>query len=327
MRLWHDSRHRNNTARIGVWLPIEPKSHNHTMFASVNTYLSAINRSWSGRDGELVASFLSLRDRHSNNPNLQILHPENLVERTCYPPIDEIVSAHLKVLYHLSRKHTNTCISPASQFTINVFNIFHSLAKNYMEAYRQQAICAQAVVKMLQHLKEVNWCLPIMHVVCLDLRLLAQKCEEVSSSVSKPGEILEKAAECLLGCFRVCASDSRASDEHTKRMGMLNLVNQLFKVYFRINKLHLCKPLIRAIESSVYKDYFPLAEQITYKYFVGRKAMFDSDYKTADEYLSFAFENCPRRFPKNKRFVVCEHTTRVVLIIIMEYFCDIILTD
>lgn len=157
---------------------------------------------------------------------------------------------------------------------------------------------------MLQHLKEVNWCLPIMHAICLDLRLLAQKCEEVGgNNVSKPGEILEKAAECLMGCFRVCAADSRASEENTKRLGMLNLVNQLFKVYFRINKLHLCKPLIRAIESSVYKDYFPLAEQITYKYFVGRKAMFDSDCKTADEYLSFAFQNCPRRFRKNKRCV------------------------
>lgn len=85
---------------------------------------------------------------------------------------------------------------------------------------------------------------------------------------------------------------------------MLNLVNQLFKVYFRINKLHLCKPLIRAIESSAYKDSFPLAQQITYKYFVGRKAMFDSDYKSADEYLSYAFNHCHKRFPKNKRLIL-----------------------
>ena len=36
--------------------------------------------------------------------------------------------------------------------------------------------------------------------------------------------------------------------------GMLNIVNQLFKIYFKVNKLHLCKPLIRAIESSALKD-------------------------------------------------------------------------
>lgn len=85
---------------------------------------------------------------------------------------------------------------------------------------------------------------------------------------------------------------------------MLNLVNQLFKVYFHINKLNLCKPLIRAIESSQYKDSFLLAQQITYKYFVGRKAMFDSDYKTADEYLSYAFNHCHKKFPKNKRLIL-----------------------
>jgi hypothetical protein len=60
---------------------------------------------------------------------------------------------------------------------------------------------------------------------------------------------------------------------------MLALVNQLFKVYFRINKLHLCKPLIRAIDSSPFKDHFTLGQRVTYRFYVGRKAMFDSDYK------------------------------------------------
>lgn len=80
-----------------------------------------------------------------------------------------------------------------------------------MEAYKNQTHCTQAVVKMLQLLKEENWCLPIMYSVCLDLRILAQKCEAEGGggNSSKPGEILEKAAECLMGCFRVCAADNR----------------------------------------------------------------------------------------------------------------------
>ena len=32
---------------------------------------------------------------------------------------------------------------------------------------------------------------------------------------------------------RVCAADARASEDVTKRWGMLNLVNQLFKIYFK----------------------------------------------------------------------------------------------
>ena len=63
---------------------------------------------------------------------------------------------------------------------------------------------------------------------------------------------------------------------------MLYLVNQLFKIYFRINKLHLCKPLIRAIDASPFKDQFSLSQQITYRYYVGQKAMFDSDFKSGN---------------------------------------------
>ena len=74
-------------------------------------------------------------------------------------------------------------------------------------------------------------------------------------------------------------SFSRSLEDYTKRWGMLSLVNQLFKVYFRINKLQLCKPLIRAIDSSPFKDHFALGQRVTYRYYVGRKAMFDSDYK------------------------------------------------
>lgn len=163
--------------------------------------------------------------------------------------------------------------------------------------------CVQAVVKLLQVIKEKNWCLPIMYVTCLDLRLLALKCESLESAVKK-GQLMEKAAECLMSCFRICAADNRTDEMDTKRLGMLHLVNQMFKVYFRINKLHLCKPLIRAIDSLAFKDSFPIAQQITYRYFVGRKAMYDSDYKTSDEYLSFAFNHCPARFWKNKRLIL-----------------------
>lgn len=178
------------------------------------------------------------------------------------------------------------------------------LARKYTSAYKMQTACAKAVVELLKALKEENWCLPVMYVVCLDLRLLAQKCEAVGSGTTKPGEILESAAECMMACFRVCAVDNRASNEDTKRLGMLYLVNQLLKIYFRINKINLCKPLIRAIDSSVYKDHFPVDQQITYKYFVGRKAMFDSDYKAADALLSWAFQRCPRRFATNKRLIL-----------------------
>ncbi|XP_034657784.1 PCI domain-containing protein 2 homolog [Drosophila subobscura] len=250
------------------------------MFGTLANYLTSVGRCAEACSGQSLSTFLSLRDVHVQNDKLHVAQPEKMVERYLDAPLDEVFGAHLKVLYNLAQ-------SPP----------------NYMEAYTQQSACCSAVVKLLQMLKDENWCLPVMYRVCLDLRYLAQACEKHGRSFT-PGQILEKAADCMMACFRVCAADGRASEEETKRLGMMNLVNQLFKIYFRINKLHLCKPLIRAIDNFAFKDTFPLPEQITYKYFVGRRAMFDSNYRMAVEDLSFAFTHCPDRFGSNKRLIL-----------------------
>ncbi|KAJ3666922.1 hypothetical protein Zmor_002345 [Zophobas morio] len=249
-------------------------------FMSVAHYLQLVEKYWRSQDGAKIATYLSLRHEHAGYANYHVESPEGIVERFLTTPIDELVVLHLKCLFAISQN-------------------------DYQSAYNLQSSLTQTFTKILQSQKEENWSLPIMYVLCLDLRLLAQLAENQRVGVSeKPGEILEKAAECLMGCFRVCAADNRSAEEDTKRIGMLALVNQLFKVYFRINKLHLCKPLIRAIESSPFKESFSLSQQITYRYFVGRKAMFDSDYKVADEYLTYAFENCHKLSKKNKRLIL-----------------------
>lgn len=245
---------------------------------SLTHYLQVLDRCWKNEDGYKIASLVSLR-----HPNVLISHsdkPDSLVQRFLSSPFDELVASHLKCSYSVHMK-------------------------DFITAYDHQTNLTQILTKIIQAQKESNWFLPVMYAACLDLRLLAQKIErERSGRTEKPGEILEKAAECLMGCFRVCAADNRSAEEDTKRLGMLNLVNQLFKVYFRINKLHLCKPLIRAIESSPFKNNFSLSQQITFRYYVGRKAMFDSAYKTADEYLSYAFHNCHKLSRRNKRLIL-----------------------
>lgn len=78
------------------------KKRVNKMFGSLTTYLNAVQRTWAAQDGHLVATFLSLRDRHATNPKLQVEYPENLVERIVDPPIDEILTAHIKVVYYLT---------------------------------------------------------------------------------------------------------------------------------------------------------------------------------------------------------------------------------
>uniref|UniRef100_A0A671UHK8 PCI domain-containing protein 2 n=1 Tax=Sparus aurata TaxID=8175 RepID=A0A671UHK8_SPAAU len=139
---------------------------------------------------------------------------------------------------------------------------------DFVEAYKFQTA--------FQSHKEENWALPVIAAVAE-----------------------EEAADELLQS--VC---HRAGIEDSKKWGMMFLSNQLFKIYFKINKLHLCKPLIRAIDSSNLKNDYSPAQKVTYKYYVGRKAMFDSDFKPAEEFLSYAFHHCHRSSQKNKRMIL-----------------------
>ncbi|XP_041128454.1 PCI domain-containing protein 2-like isoform X2 [Polyodon spathula] len=109
----------------------------------------------------------------------------------------------------------------------------------------------------------------MMYSVALDLRIFANNAKQQLSrkGKGKVGDMLEKAAEQLMSCFRICASD-------------------------------------KAIDSSNLKDEYSMAQRVTYKYYVGRKAMFDSDFKQAEEYLSFSFQHCHRSSRKNKRMIL-----------------------
>jgi hypothetical protein len=81
--------------------------------------------------------------------------------------------------------------------------------QDFVEAYRCQTLVVQSLTKLLQSQRDENWSLPIMYAVCLDLRLMALKADRslTAKGIGRPKETLEKAAECLMGCFRVCAAD------------------------------------------------------------------------------------------------------------------------
>jgi len=80
---------------------------------------------------------------------------------------------------------------------------------NFAEAYRCQSLVVQAFTRLLMACRDDNWLLDAMTTVCLDLRLLAVKADHENSArgFGKSVDALEKAAESLMGCFRVCAAD------------------------------------------------------------------------------------------------------------------------
>jgi len=241
---------------------------------SLNSYIHQIYDAWEKYNGIRIAELLSLTDPHVMSSKLLDDRWERKVEEDLPNPIADMVLLH--------------------------FDVIKSIREGKMDqALQSQCQLGQGFCKVFQAQKEDNWGLPLMEKVCEDLRRVALSArvneDQLSRSEENAPTCMEKAADVIMALFRVCAADTRTQEAETKRWGMLVLVNHLFKIYFRINRLQLCKPLIRAIEAQALKDRYPVSQMVTYKYYVGRKAMFDSEFKEADQCLTYAFQHSATR--------------------------------
>ncbi|NXD71444.1 PCID2 protein, partial [Eolophus roseicapillus] len=245
---------------------------------TINQYLQQVQEAIDSRDGQFCAELVSFKHPHVANPRLQLPSPEEKCQQVLEPPYDEMFAAHLRCTYAAGNH-------------------------DFIEAYK----CQTVIYTVFYFFRA----LPIMYAVALDLRIFANSADQqlVKKGKGKVGDMLEKAAELLMSCFRVCASDTEFglgfyfwTPIFTLKIHKISMEGIYHKE--KINKLHLCKPLIRAIDSSNLKDEYSMAQRVTYRYYVGRKAMFDSDFKQAEEYLSFAFEHCHRSSQKNKRMIL-----------------------
>jgi nuclear mRNA export protein PCID2/THP1 len=121
--------------------------------------------------------------------------------------------------------------------------------------------------------------------------------DEVTDSLRSAEQHLKKG-------FSMAAND-RAPPEHNKKLGSLFIVNQLFKIYFKLNMIHLCRNLIRAVEGPAFPSFelFTKSDQVTYQYYVGRISMFEDQYHKAEKCLDYAWKHCHKDNMRNKRCV------------------------
>ena len=143
----------------------------------------------------------------------------------------------------------------------------------------------------------------VVDVCCVGiLQADVQASEKAGSDVH---DSLRSAEQHLKKGFAMTAND-RAPPEHNKKMGALFIVNQLFKIYFKLNMIHLCRNLIRAVEGPAFPQFelFNKSDKVTYQYYVGRISMFEDQYKKAETCLDYAWKHCHRSKTRNKRMIL-----------------------
>ncbi|KAI4236892.1 MAG: hypothetical protein LQ352_007975 [Teloschistes flavicans] len=170
------------------------------------------------------------------------------------------------------------------------------------------------------------WTMPCLYTVGKYLRVFAIKADEeqskmfgqeggpeddglgddVMGSVEK-NKWLEDAARVINEVFRLCISD-RAPIEESRKWGIYNTTNLLFKTYFKLNSIGLSKNILRALQATKADfppiENFPKSHIVTFKYYVGVIYFLDEEYARAEESLTEAFHMCHKDAHKNKELLL-----------------------
>jgi len=251
-------------------------------YRTIPDYLNAIATAVQQVDGQKLAALLQ--------PKLvaevvsYVPRPESQLDYLCSnklpPGFDEVAASVVRVTVALN-------------------------AKKMADAYGYQL---QALNVFLKAFKEIesNQLLVVLHGLVRDLRVLSIRADEELVEGGKKPEKVDDAGRVMMSCFSVCNND-RAPLEQNKKWGTLGVINQLLRLYFQNNQLHMCKPLVRSVEmmqASVPFELLPIGQRVTFNFFVGRLALLDGDYSKAEELLEFCLSHCHKESTANRRRIL-----------------------
>lgn len=150
------------------------------------------------------------------------------------------------------------------------------------------------------------WSMPVLHALCADLRILSEEADnQLREDGEKPSR-LERTERILKRGFTATFNDRKSVAEGSKKIGTLGVINQLLKVYFKLNNLRLCANLTRTVNTPSFPPFHlhPLSHRVTYKYYAGRLHLYEDRYVEAVEHLTYAVHNTPPSAEKNRRHIL-----------------------
>ncbi|KAL5728802.1 Enhanced ethylene response protein 5 [Ranunculus cassubicifolius] len=147
---------------------------------------------------------------------------------------------------------------------------------------------------------ESAWAMEALYVIAYEIRVLAEMADRELASIGKTPEKLKAAGSFLMKVFGSLAGKG------PKRIGALNVTCQLFKVYFKLGTVNLCRSVIRSIETARIFDFeeFPVRDKVTYMYYTGRLEVYNENFLAAEQKLGYALAYCNPTSIENIRMIL-----------------------
>eukprot|EP01121_Diplochlamys_sp_Union-15-3_P018257 TRINITY_DN6615_c0_g1_i2.p1 TRINITY_DN6615_c0_g1~~TRINITY_DN6615_c0_g1_i2.p1 ORF type:complete len:199 (+),score=22.09 TRINITY_DN6615_c0_g1_i2:364-960(+) len=177
--------------------------------------------------------------------------------------------------------------------------------KNFAEAYKHQSSISSIFQKIFIQTTalESMWFYPALHIVVVDLRLIAKKADKESRSVT-PGESKLMAVANLLNSLFTTAVQDKTSPLSSKKLAALSFANGLCTIYFQTNTLSpaVIASQLQTVQGNDFPDLsnFSISQHATFKFYLSKNLMYSRNYRRAQEELLTAFNLC-KNSTKNRR--------------------------
>lgn len=177
-------------------------------------------------------------------------------------------------------------------------------ANNWVDAFDHLSHAVTTFTTILA--SDTAWSMPAYQALCAELRIVAEQADQQLTVGEKKAGKLEEAERVLKRGFTMTNNDRRAIDAGSRRIGTLGIINQLLKVYFKLNNLRLCANLTRTVNAPNFPDFelYPLEHRVTYKFFAGRLHLYEDRCREAVRDLEYAFKHAPRGAKEHKRHIL-----------------------
>ncbi|XP_022850575.1 enhanced ethylene response protein 5-like [Olea europaea var. sylvestris] len=191
----------------------------------------------------------------------------------------ELIAAANRIIRQLESSQYADILAPAFRASLSY------RLRNLVESYLAFEKAANAFILEFRNW-ESAWALEALCVIAYEIRILTEqlRADKELASIRKTPEKLKSAGSFLMKVFGVLAGKG------PRRIGALYVTCQLFKIYFKLGTVHLCRSVIRSIETARIFDFeeFPVRDKVTYMYYTGRLEVYNENFPAADHKLSYA---------------------------------------
>ncbi|KAK3827784.1 MAG: hypothetical protein J3Q66DRAFT_321083 [Benniella sp.] len=246
----------------------------------VRNYVRKAVEAFSMKDSDAFRSLIMLEE---GDPNLQQL------QNALYNMTDESIRSTVQ-------KEANTDSRQLKELISNylVFTIASCLNKSTMiDVYEHLSTCYGSFLSLYTP-PDAQWLSSLLTDLSYSLVDWAIVADQESPN-AKELRISDAASKHLSRAINIVINDKVSTELfESKKTALYYLANLMFRVYFKLKSTRLMPTLINNIaKASVDLSQYPMSQQVTHQFYLGRYHLYQLDLRRAERELSFAFRNRP----------------------------------